>query len=77
MSQRKLYRSQADRKIAGVCGGLGEHFHMDPIIWRVIFIALFFSALSGVLLYIIMWIAVPEQISIEERRNFKQQNKNY
>lgn len=73
MSYRKLYRSQSDRKIAGVCGGLADHFNMDPIIWRIIFIALFFSALSGVLIYIIMWIAIPDQILLDKSSNFKQQ----
>ena len=76
MSQRKLYRSQANRKIAGICGGLGEHFNTDPVLWRAIFIALFFSALSGVLIYIILWIAVPEQILIDKTSSFKQQKNN-
>ncbi len=67
MSHRKLYRSRANRKIAGVCGGLGEHFNMDPVIWRAIFIALFFSAFSGILLYIVLWIAVPEQLLIDKK----------
>ncbi len=56
---KKLYRSKDYRKIAGVCGGLGEYFDIDPIIFRMIFIALFFGGGSGIIIYILMWIFVP------------------
>ncbi len=56
---KKLYRSKKYRQIAGVCGGLGEYFNIDPIIFRMIFIALFFSGGSGIIIYILMWIFVP------------------
>jgi len=56
----KLYRSSADRKIAGVCGGLGEYFKIDPIIFRIIFVVLLFTGV-GFLTYIIMWIFVPKK----------------
>jgi phage shock protein C len=56
---KKLYRSTDYRKIAGVCGGLGEYFNIDPIIFRMIFIALFFNGGAGIIIYILMWIFVP------------------
>jgi phage shock protein C len=56
---KKLYRSKKYRKIAGVCGGLGEYFDIDPIIFRMLFVALFLSGGSGILIYILMWIFVP------------------
>ena len=37
---KKLYRSKTDSKIAGVCGGIGEYFNMDPMIVRIITILL-------------------------------------
>ncbi len=55
---KKIYRSETDRKIFGVCGGLGEYFDIDPVILRVIFIVLFFVGGLGLLVYIVMWIAV-------------------
>ena len=58
-SYQKLYRSQDERMIAGVCGGLAEHFGIDPTWMRLIFIL--FGLLGGAafLLYIILWIIVP------------------
>jgi len=56
---KKLYRSTNYRQIAGVCGGLGEYFNIDPIIFRMLFVALLFGGGSGILIYILMWIFVP------------------
>ncbi len=57
---KKLYRSVEDKKIAGVCSGLGEYFDIDPTIIRLIWLAMIFAVGSGVLAYIIAWIIVPE-----------------
>lgn len=46
---RKLYRSKVDRKIAGICGGLGEYVNIDPTVMRILFIAGFF--LTGTLMF--------------------------
>lgn len=56
---KKLCRSIKDRKIAGICGGLGEYFNIDPVIPRVLFVALMFAGGIGLLIYIIMWIIIP------------------
>jgi phage shock protein PspC (stress-responsive transcriptional regulator) len=58
---KKLYRSLEDRKIAGVCGGLGDYFDIDPTIIRLIWLAMIFAVGTGVLAYIIAWIIVPEK----------------
>jgi len=58
---KKLYLSDADRKIGGVCGGLGEHFEKDPIIFRIIFVILFLTGGVGLLAYIIMWLVIPRR----------------
>jgi phage shock protein C len=55
----KLYRSRTERMIAGVCGGLAEHFHIDPTWVRLVFIVLFFAGGCALLVYIIMWLIVP------------------
>lgn len=56
---KKLYRSRSERKIAGVCGGLGNYFRVDPFLIRLIFILFFFAGGSALLIYIIMWLLVP------------------
>jgi phage shock protein C len=58
---KKLYRSGEDKKIAGVCGGLGDYFDIDPTIIRLIWLAMIFAVGTGVLAYIIAWIIVPEK----------------
>lgn len=57
---KKLYRSKEDKIIAGVCGGIAEYFSIDPIWVRLTAIILLFLNGIGALLYIILWILVPE-----------------
>lgn len=57
----RLYRSKTDKVIGGVSGGLGNYFNIDPVIVRVLFVLLAIFGGSGVLVYIIMWIVIPEQ----------------
>lgn len=61
MEPKRLYRSQTDRKFAGVAGGLAEYFLIDPLLIRLIFVVLTFAGGGGVALYIILWIITPEQ----------------
>ena len=57
---KRLYKSSTNRVICGVCGGIGEYFNIDPTIIRLICIALFFGAGSGLLAYIVAAIIMPE-----------------
>ncbi|MBC8507025.1 MAG: PspC domain-containing protein [Anaerolineales bacterium] len=64
---KKLFRSQDDRMVAGVCGGLGEYFDIDPTLMRLIFV--FGSIVTGSGLfwvYLVMMILVPEEIPASE-----------
>jgi phage shock protein C len=58
---RKLYRSQTDRKLAGVCGGLADYLKMDAIIIRVAFVVLTALGGAGIPIYLAMWLMVPTQ----------------
>jgi phage shock protein PspC (stress-responsive transcriptional regulator) len=59
---KRLYLSETDRKIGGVCGGLGEYFERDSTIIRVLFILLIlFSFGFGILAYIAMWLVIPRR----------------
>jgi phage shock protein PspC (stress-responsive transcriptional regulator) len=60
-SGKKLYRSLADRKIGGVCGGLAEYFAIDPTIIRLLFVLGLLLVGGTFWAYIIMWIIIPEQ----------------
>lgn len=59
--QKRLYRSRKDRIIAGVAGGLGEYFDIDPVIIRIIFVVAGLVGGSGILAYIICWIIIPQE----------------
>ncbi len=56
-----LRRSKTDRVVGGVAGGLGRYLGIDPVILRIAFVLLAISGGSGVLLYLIAWIAIPEE----------------
>ena len=56
---RRLTRSATDKRIAGVCGGVGEYFDLDPTLVRVAFVvAALFG--PGLLLYVVLWIVLPK-----------------
>jgi phage shock protein C len=58
---RKLYRSRTNRMLAGVCGGLAQYFTMDPTLMRVLFLVLTVFGGAGPLIYLVMWIIVPNE----------------
>jgi len=58
--KRKLYRDTDNAVIGGVAAGLGAYFDMDPVLFRIVFCALVFAGGSGFLIYILLWIAMPE-----------------
>lgn len=58
---RRLTRRANDRVLGGVAGGLGDYFNIDPAIFRLAFIALMFFGASGLVLYVLGWLFVPER----------------
>jgi phage shock protein C len=58
-SPPRLYRSTSDRAIAGVCGGLAHYFKIDPALVRILFLVFALAGGASILLYIVLWIAVP------------------
>lgn len=60
MDEKKLVRSTTDRMIAGVAAGLADYMNLDPTIVRLLFVLLALAGGPGILIYIIMWIVMPE-----------------
>jgi len=60
---KKLYRSRREEKIAGVCGGLGEFFNIDPTLIRllVIFITIATGIFPMLLTYLVAWLVIPRE----------------
>ena len=59
MEKRRLYRSQNNRIIGGVCGGLSDYFGWDPTLVRFVFAVLLLAGGNGLLLYLLLWILTP------------------
>jgi phage shock protein PspC (stress-responsive transcriptional regulator) len=62
---RRLYRSRRERLLGGVCGGLAEYFGIDPLIVRIIAVALVFAGGAGFLAYFAAWLLVPDAEAVE------------
>jgi phage shock protein C len=58
---RRLYRSRTDRKLAGVCGGLAQYSNIDATLMRVLFVVLGLLGGPGLVIYLVLWIVVPEE----------------
>lgn len=65
MEKKRLYRSKKEQMICGVCGGIAEYFDIDPTIIRLIW-AIFALSGSGVLVYILAAIIIPEEPNVYE-----------
>lgn len=69
---KRLYRSRKKKVVAGIAGGLGDYLDIDPVIIRIIFVLITIFHGVGLLVYIIMWIVIPEeayQASFTEEKN--------
>ena len=58
---KKLVRSRTDRWFAGICGGLGNYFGVDPTLMRVLFVLFALTFGSGFLVYLVLWIIIPNE----------------
>ena len=63
MTVKRLYRSGKNKVFAGICGGVGEYFNVDPVLIRLIWVlvVIFTGFFPGVLAYIIAIFIVPEK----------------
>ena len=76
--KKKIYRSESDRKVAGVCGGLAEYFDMDSTIIRLVAVFLILAWGSGLLAYIVAALVIPNESEVEmviKKENKKKKDK--
>ena len=58
-SRPQLRRSGTQKMAGGVCGGLAEYSGIDPLLWRIGFVALTLAGGSGLLIYLLLWVLIP------------------
>ncbi len=69
--RKRLYRDPESNVAGGVCSGIGEYFGIDPVILRVLFVVFFLVWGTGLLVYILLWIAIPEAKTTAEKLEMK------
>jgi phage shock protein C len=60
--EKKLRRSSRNRVIAGVCGGIGAYFGVDPVAVRIALVLFTLFGGAGVLIYLVCWLCMPLDI---------------
>jgi phage shock protein PspC (stress-responsive transcriptional regulator) len=60
---KRLYRSNTNRILGGVCGGIGEYLNVDPTIIRFLLIIFALIYGTGILIYLLAWIVIPKNPS--------------
>lgn len=65
--RKKLYRDEDRGMIGGVCKGLGHYFGIDSVWIRLLFLILFFGFGTGLIAYLVLWIAMPKAVTTSEK----------
>jgi phage shock protein PspC (stress-responsive transcriptional regulator) len=62
-THRPLRRSRSNRMIAGVVGGLAEHFGLNPTVLRIVYVlvSILSAAVPGIIVYLVLWLLVPQE----------------
>jgi phage shock protein PspC (stress-responsive transcriptional regulator) len=73
MSEKQLVRSQDDKMLFGVCGGLAEYLNIDPVLVRLFFVLLALSTGWGFIVYILLAILMPEVKPVAKANSFDEE----
>ncbi|MBP9501612.1 MAG: PspC domain-containing protein [Candidatus Promineofilum sp.] len=65
MQQTRLMRSETDRMIAGVCGGLAAYLGVDPVLVRLAFVILLLASGVGLGIYVVLWFVMPAESQVD------------
>lgn len=58
---KRLYRSEKNKVIAGVCGGIAEYLNVDPVIVRLIWVVASLAWGAGIIAYLLAWLIIPKK----------------
>lgn len=69
--EKRLERSETNKVIAGVCGGIGEYFDVDPVFVRILAVISFLASGFGIIAYIVAWIIMPksDEVSMNQTQS--------
>lgn len=67
---KRLYRSNQDRMLLGVCGGIAERWQLDPTLVRLAFVLLLFTG-PGLLIYLVAAIVVPRKPALPASEEYR------
>jgi|APHM01.1.fsa_nt_gi Putative stress-responsive transcriptional regulator len=70
MTNKRLYRSEDDKMLGGVCGGIAEVYEFDPALVRLITLLLILSGITP-LIYIVAWIVIPSKSELKTKNKVK------
>lgn len=68
---KKMYRDPDNKVVGGVCGGISAYFGIDVVVVRLLFVIAIFFAGTGIILYIILWLILPEAITLTDKMKMK------
>ncbi|MDD1695779.1 MAG: PspC domain-containing protein [Methanoregula sp.] len=70
---KRLFRSKNNRMLGGVCAGLGEHLDIDPTVIRLVWAVITVLSIgTGIIVYILAWILIPEEDTGSSDQNIQQ-----
>jgi len=71
MGKKRLYRSETDKMLGGVCGGIAEVYDLDPALVRILTLIFVLTAGSGLLAYIAAWLIIPTESELKNNKKVK------
>jgi phage shock protein PspC (stress-responsive transcriptional regulator) len=71
---RRMYRDPDNRIFGGVCSGLANYWNIDPTLVRVIFVILSIFGMAGVIIYLVLWIVLPEALTSAQKIEMRGEN---
>jgi phage shock protein PspC (stress-responsive transcriptional regulator) len=66
MADNRLYRSETDRMLGGVCGGIAEVYDVDPTLVRLITLLIVLGTGAGLLVYLVAWLIMPTESELKK-----------
>lgn len=65
MTEHRLYRSESDRVLGGVCGGIAEVYEVDPTLVRLVTLLIVLGTGAGLLVYLVAWLIMPTESEVK------------